>query len=100
MKLLSVLSASETTTECLELNVAYLDDAGASQTVPYGWAPGDPHGLGPQIDEWMAADHPGLVVSKYQASLPTAEQNEAEKAELLKSVAAGVQRLRELGVDL
>lgn len=67
MQLIDIHSATATATvDALELDLSFTDDAGAEQRVPYGWIAGDPHGLGPQVDAWMAA-HPDFPVTPYVA---------------------------------
>ncbi len=64
MILISVDSAQYTTTQGL-INLAVtanLDDGKGVVPLAYAWAVGDPNGLGPQVDTYMAA-HPGFPIS-------------------------------------
>lgn len=70
MNLISVDSATHTATDgLLVLQItADLGDSAGSQSLPYGWRQGDPHGLGPQIDLWMA-NHADFPIADYSPVL-------------------------------
>lgn len=74
MELLSVIDATATAADgVLNLTVTLTDDSGQEQTWPYGYVPGDPHGLGPQLDAWRAAN-PNFPVAPYVAPEPTVDE--------------------------
>ena len=76
MQLISVNSAKHTATPLLELAItADLGDGAGPQPLPYGWAPGDPHGLGPQIDAYMAAN-PSFPIAAYSPPPPSTNPND------------------------
>lgn len=78
MDLLSVIDATATADEgVLNLTVKYRE-RGQEYTVPYGYRPGDPFGLGPQLDAWRVAQ-PGYPIAPYVAPEPTVDQVEAER---------------------
>lgn len=66
MMLISVDSAKKTAIDgAISLMItADLEDGAGNQSLPYGWVVGDPHGLGPDVDAWMAA-HPDFPVADY-----------------------------------
>lgn len=69
MDLISVDSARHTAGAAFELTVT-ADLGDGPQSVPYGWLAGDPNGLGPQVDAWMAA-HPDFAVAAYVPPTPS-----------------------------
>lgn len=71
MDLVSVDSATHTAGNALALVVTTdLGDGAGAQSLPYGWVVGDPHGLGPQVDAWMAA-HPDFAIGAYVPPTPS-----------------------------
>lgn len=73
MELLSVIDATATSEEgVLNLTVKYRD-RGQERTEPYGYRPGDPFGLGPQLDAWRAAQ-PGYPIAPYVVPEPTVDE--------------------------
>lgn len=65
MHLVSIDSAAATRVDGeLELSLTALDSEGQTVVLPYGYQPGDPHGLGPQLDAWFAAN-PDFPVEGY-----------------------------------
>jgi hypothetical protein len=70
MKLITVVSVIRRSSRYVDLMVRVDLDAERSrdaddptlvaQELPFTWVRGDPHGLGPQIDEWMLG-HPELL---------------------------------------
>jgi len=72
MQLISVDSARHSEAEgAVALTItADLDDGAGNQSLPFGWVVGDPHGLGPQVDAWMAA-HPDFPIAAYVAPTPS-----------------------------
>ncbi len=68
MKLVSVESAAHTAfANAIDLMLtADIGDGAGNQSLPYTWIAGDPHGLGPQIDAFMAAN-PAFPIGPYVA---------------------------------
>lgn len=100
MELVSVDSAKHTASAALELTVTYVDDAGEQRSDPYGWLAGDPFGLGPQIDEWMAA-HPDFSVANYVPPIITPGQVDAETNRRMTAITAdALMRLQVLGTPI
>lgn len=100
MELISVDSARHTASAALELSITYTDDAGEQRSDPYGWIAGDPHGLGPQIDERMAA-HPEFPVADYVPPIIAPEQVDVETNRRMTVVTAdALMRLQVLGTPI
>lgn len=53
MKLLQVYSAKRHPSGNIDMEIRAEVD-GEEMDVPFGYRPGDPHGLGPQLDAWWA----------------------------------------------
>lgn len=99
MQLVSVDTCAYTATAGLyALTVtADLGDDNGSQSLPYGWASGDPHGLGPQIDAWMTA-HPDFPIADYVPPVITADQVDVETNRRMTLVTAdAMMRFQVLG---
>jgi hypothetical protein len=64
MKLVNIISANATAVDgAFDLQI--LADLGdGEKEYPFTYAPGDPHGLGPQVAAWLAA-HPDLPIGEY-----------------------------------
>ena len=64
MQLINVLSATYTAIDGrLDLSIE-ADLGNGTETLPYTYAPGETHGLGPQVATWLAAN-PGLEPAPY-----------------------------------
>jgi len=64
MQLINVLSATYTAVDgWLDLSIE-ADIGNGTETLPYTYAPGESHGLGPQVAAWLAAN-PGLKPAPY-----------------------------------
>lgn len=101
MQLISVDTAKHTASTALELAItADLDDGAGAQSLPYGWLAGDPHGLGPQIDAWMAA-HPDFPIADYVPPAISADQVDAETSRRMTLASAdSMMRLQVLGTPI
>lgn len=99
MELVSVDSAAATATSgvlSLVVTADLGDDAGPQQ-MPYGWAAGDPYGLGPQLDAWFAAN-PNFPVGSYTPPVISADQVDVETNRRMTLVTAdAMMRFQVLG---
>lgn len=94
MKLITVNSAAKTaTTGLLELSItADLEDGVGEQILPFGYAPGDPYGLGPAVQAWMEA-HPDFPVADYvEAAAGPPEISDRHLLEQFKDIAAELKK--------
>lgn len=98
MKLITVNSATKTSTAgLLELSItADLEDGAGEQVLPFGYAPGDPYGLGPAVQAWMEA-HPDFPVAAY-VPVPEAETPEITDQQLLEQLKELVAELKKRGL--
>jgi hypothetical protein len=102
MKLISVDAAAHTALDgVLTLVItADLDDGAGPQSLPYGWIVGDPHGLGPQVDAWMAA-HPDFPIAAYVAPvIPPAQIDDETNRRMTAATADAMMRLQVLGTPI
>lgn len=99
MRLISVDSAKHTASIAIDLVVTYADDEANQRSDPYGWGAGDPYGLGPQIDEWMAA-HPDFPIADYVPPPAPPEPPAETQEELLATITDSLAKLRAMGVNV
>lgn len=96
MELVEVLAKKATAEpgnfECL-ISVTGYEGHSSPRPISYGWRAGDPHGLGPQMDAWMAA-HPKFPVQDADPVTPAVEPTPAEK--LAAATGLSIEDLRAL----
>jgi hypothetical protein len=78
MRLLEVLSAKHHYTGNIDMEIR-AEINGVERTDPYGYRPGDPYGLGPQLDAWWAENKKFPIAPADPAPESPPEPEPAEK---------------------
>jgi len=85
MKLIDVMSATASPHKGVYTLRIRADIGNGDEEFDYGWAPDDPHGLAPQITEWMKA-HKDFPLQPYVAPPVSGEQVKAEAARRIEAI--------------
>ncbi len=84
MKLLQVYSAKRHPSGNIDMEIRAEVD-GEEMDVPFGYRPGDPHGLGPQLDAWWA-ENPKFPIAGTNPVSVSADQVKAEAARRIELI--------------
>lgn len=101
MELLSIESATYTQfPEAMNLVLtADIDDGKGPQSLPYTWIAGDPFGLGPQVDAWMAEN--SMPVAPYaRPPEPLPVDPEVAQAASIAIIKDELAKLKALGIAI